>query len=331
MEDPIFQDCLEEAKAQFGDQVQARCLSCHAPTVAFSGDAALQTKVSWEGVTCDFCHSISHVDLRSPENPYRLQIGAAKFGPLKDAFSRAHAVSFSKVHTDPVVCGGCHESRNSSGLLVLSTYSEWQESPYGSDRASCLNCHMSPVKGRLVDPRVQGSPQSPINLHQMPGGHSLDQLNKALAGRVVTQREGDKLHVKVFVRNRGAGHFVPSGSPLRKLTIAVDVYPQTGPRLREERSYQRSVADEKGTLLADEPSVWIRGARVVSDNRLRPNEERTEVFVFDLPRTQMARVQARFSYHYSPLESQDTGKQVFLILPAIAEPESPAAAARHSR
>ena len=144
-------------------------------------------------------------------------------------------------------------------------------------------------------------------------------------------KDGDKLQVKVSLRNRGAGHMVPSGSPLRKLTVSVDVYPQAGPRLTEERSYQRSIADEKGNLLADEPSVWMRGARVVSDNRLRPHEERTETFVFDVPRADRARVQARFSYHYSPLESQDTGKLLFLVLPAIAESGPPATTARRNR
>src|SRR5512140_3475294 len=171
MDDTFFQDCLQEATSRFGEAVSARCLACHSPTVALSGDTALEYKVSWEGVTCDFCHSISHVDLQNAKRPYRLQIGAAKFGPLKNASSPGHAVSFSKVHTDPVVCAGCHDARNEKGLMVVASYSEWLESSYGSDRASCLSCHMRPVKGRVADPKVLRLKDAAVNLHQMPGGH----------------------------------------------------------------------------------------------------------------------------------------------------------------
>jgi len=320
MEDSFFQDCLQEAKSRFGEAVSAGCLACHAPTVAFSGDIALQYKVSWEGVTCDFCHSISQVDLQNVRRPYRLQIGAAKFGPLKNASSPGHAVSFSKVHTDPVVCAGCHDARNENGLMVLASYSEWLDSSFGSDRASCLDCHMRPVKGRVADPKALRLKDAAVNLHQMPGGHAVDQLNKALSARVIPRRDGDQLHVQVFIRNRGAGHMVPTGSPLRKLALSLEVHTGDGQRLIAERVYQRVIVDGKGGALADEPDAWIRGARVASDNRLKPNEERVEDFAFPVQRAQRARVQARFWYHYSPLAGLEGGKVEFLVLPAIVSP-----------
>ncbi len=315
MEDPLFQDCLDDARSRFGESVRTRCLSCHAPTVAFSGDHNLQTKVSWEGVTCDFCHSISRVDLQNSGRPYKLQIGAAKFGPLKDASSPVHAATFSSLHTDPAVCAGCHESRNEKGLLVLSSYSEWVESSFGQDRASCLNCHMAPVKARVVEAKILRTKKETVNLHQMPGGHSVDQLNKALSARLVPRREGDQLHVELIIRNRGAGHMVPTGSPLRKLVVAVEVHTSDGQTQSAERVYERVIADEKGARMTNEPDTWLRGARVVSDNRLKPNEERTESFTFRVPRGQ-TRVQAHFWYHYSPMPSRE-GKVSFLTVPAI--------------
>ncbi len=317
LEDPVFQDCLEDAQRQFGDSVRSRCVSCHAPTVAFSGDSALLYKVSWEGVTCDFCHSIVQVDLRSPDRPYHLQIGAAKFGPLKNAFSPGHAVSFSKIHTDPVVCAGCHDARNGNGLMVLSSYSEWRDSSTAANRASCLSCHMSPVKGQVVDPKVVRLKDAPVNLHQMPGGHSVDQLNKAVSARVAARRNGDQVEVTLVLRNRGAGHMVPTGSPLRKLVVSVDVNASDGRRLTAQRVYQRVIVDSKGAVLSDEPGIWLRGARVASDNRLRPNEERAETLTFPVPRTQTAHIEAHFWYYYSPLGAQEAGKVSFLTLPAI--------------
>ena len=319
LEDTVFQDCLEQAQRQFGNAVQSRCLACHAPTVAFTGDTTLENKVSWEGVTCDFCHSISQVDLRNLERPYRLQVGSAKFGPLKDAFAHGHPVAFSNIHTDAIVCAGCHDARNAGGLMVLSSYSEWQGSSFAADRATCLSCHMTPVKGRVVDPKVLRLKDARVNLHQMPGGHSVDQLNKALWARIAAQKSGAQLEVKVIVRNRGAGHMVPTGSPLRRLVLSVEVYTSLGRRLTAERIYQRVIADEKGALLSDEPSVWIRGARVASDNRLKPNEERTEIFRFDLSGAQATRAQAHFSYLYSPMAAQ-AGRVPFLTLSAVINP-----------
>lgn len=316
-DDTVFQDCLMDARKQFGEAVETRCLGCHAPTVAYSGDREMVTKVSWEGVTCDFCHSISQVELANRERPYRLQIGSTKFGPLQNALSRGHGVSFSRLHTDPVICAGCHDSRNEHGLMVLSTYSEWQESSFATERGSCLNCHMSPVKARVVDPKVLRLKDAPVNLHQMPGGHSVDQLNKALLARVVAHREGNGLAVQVFLRNRGAGHMIPTGSPLRKLVLTVAVDTGVGARLTAEREYRRVIVDAHGAELTDEAGVWLKGARAAADNRLKPHEERVETFAFAVPPGRQARIQAHLSYRYSPMESPETQRVSFLTVPAI--------------
>src|SRR3989337_2349094 len=58
MESPVFQDALDAAVADFGAGVRRTCLNCHSPIAVHTGDLALQQKVSWEGVTCDYCHSI---------------------------------------------------------------------------------------------------------------------------------------------------------------------------------------------------------------------------------------------------------------------------------
>jgi hypothetical protein len=72
------------------------------------------------------------------------------------------------------VCAPCHEYRNSLGFAVLSTYSEWKASPHAKAGKQCQTCHMSRVAGDVVDPKVQRSTLAKINLHQMPGSHSID-------------------------------------------------------------------------------------------------------------------------------------------------------------
>ena len=78
--------------------------------------------------------------------------------------------------------------------------------------------------------------------------------------------------------------------------LSVEVHSGAGAPLTGERTFQRTIQDDAGAVLTDEAGIWMRGARVAADNRLKPNEERIETFKFNVPRRQQARVQARFSY-----------------------------------
>ncbi len=68
MDNRLFQDALEMAEADHGAAGRKLCLGCHAPVAVQSGDPGLVRKVSWEGVTCDFCHSVRDVSMNGP-NP----------------------------------------------------------------------------------------------------------------------------------------------------------------------------------------------------------------------------------------------------------------------
>src|SRR5207249_3000740 len=61
MESRLFQDALEVAEQRFGSGARKTCLKCHSPIAVQVGDLSLRRKVSWEGVTCDFCHSVRDV------------------------------------------------------------------------------------------------------------------------------------------------------------------------------------------------------------------------------------------------------------------------------
>src|SRR3974377_886454 len=63
MESPLFQDALDLTETEFGSSARKICLGCHSPMTAASGDFALQKKVTWEGVSCDYCHSIRDVSM----------------------------------------------------------------------------------------------------------------------------------------------------------------------------------------------------------------------------------------------------------------------------
>jgi len=319
MESRLFQDALEAAENDYGAGIRATCLSCHAPLASASGDMALQQKVSWEGVTCDYCHSIREVGFDAVNPKAKIEFSLVKSGPLKDASSTAHPTLFSAVHTSSRVCAPCHEYRNPLGFPVLTTYSEWQASRFAKEGKTCQSCHMYQVAGDVVDPRIQRSRTARINLHQMPGSRSLEQLTRTLKGRLLTSREGDRLNVSVIVTNQAAGHYVPTGSPQRQIIMEVQASTDGGQNYREERAYRRVVADAAGVPLRQEHQAFAGGAKVLSDTRLAPDETRTEKFVFPVPPGERARVRTTFWYYYSPMARTESGQRItFLTLNALS-------------
>jgi hypothetical protein len=320
MESRLFQDVLAMAEADFGPAGRMVCLGCHSPIAAQIGDVGLARKVSWEGVTCDYCHSIREVSFEGRNPKAVLNFGAVKTGPLSDAVSKAHQTAYSAVHTSSALCATCHEYKNAAGFPVLTTYSEWKASRYWKEGKQCQFCHMSRVEGDVVDPRVARSSTAKINLHQMPGSHSLEQLNKAVKAQLNTTREGGQLRVTVEVENQTAGHYLPTGSPLRQLVMELRADSAAGQHFTEQRIYARTVADQHGTVMMREHFAFLRAAKLVSDTRLAPGEKRSETFLFPIPKGSQTQVKATFWYYYSPLANTESQKRVtFLTLNRLAQ------------
>ncbi len=309
MESRLFQDALALVEDDFGETATRTCLRCHSPLGTELQDYSLKLKVSWEGVTCDYCHSMRSVSMSGPNPVARQEYTLTKSGPIEGATPLAHGVVFSEVHTTSQVCAPCHEYQNSEGLQVLSTYSEWEESRYATENVQCQSCHMGNVEGNVVDPSVIAS-DAALNLHQMPGGHSMEQLNRAVRLSLNTAREADKVSISVVIENAGAGHYVPTGSPMRRMVLEVRANAYRGEDLTETRTYSRVVADASGTPVDFEHRAFVRGAKVVSDTRLAPDEKRTETFTMTAASGVPVQVVAELYYYYSPMATSESEERI---------------------
>jgi hypothetical protein len=307
----LFQDALDNAERALGASVRQNCLGCHSPLAVQAGDLQLDRKVSWEGVTCDYCHSIRDVTLTAGANPKaRLELSNIKSGPLKDVASSAHLTAYSAVHQSSLVCAPCHEHRNSLGYPVLTTFSEWQGSRAAKENKTCQSCHMYQVAGRVAEARLTREPEGKVNLHRMPGSRSVSQLNQTLKTKVFSRRIApDQVEVKVELTNTSAGHSVPTGSPLRQLILEVQLE-AGGSKSVQSRMYTRKVADSAGVPLAAEHTAFLKAAKTISDTRLGPDETRSEEFVFVVPKGLPAEVRANLSYYYSPSERSEARRTV---------------------
>lgn len=307
IEDPIFKASYMEAYFNTAGEAKFNCLRCHAPISLINKDYDLKNEITKEGVSCDFCHSVKKVNLNNKKNPFELEIGEIKRGPLSDVESPAHKTEPSPLFKSSELCAGCHEYTNDKGVIVLGTYSEWKKSPYASEGTQCQDCHMPLIPGKIVKPKIKSSNQKRINLHAISASHSTEQLRKALKVEIKNiNKEKDILEVVVGVTNAGSGHLVPTGIPSRKLILLVELR-TPNEYFVQQRIYQKIVVDESGKEIKKEYNFFLKAARVSFDNRLRPRETRAERFAFAMPKNKKITISARIEYLYkakvlSPIE-----------------------------
>ncbi len=305
MEDPVFLDAYRETDRGEGANVARICLGCHAPSVEMTGDYALELKVTWEGVSCDICHGITSVEMTEQGPQLSFDLGSTKRGPIRDAAPLGHEVAYSELHTSSLICAPCHEYKNAEGTTIMSTYSEWQKSAAAKDGKSCQDCHMYRAQADVVDPRVMRAPDAQVNVHEVPGGHSITQLNKALTANMKPIRTDAELLLDVQLKNAGAGHSVPTGMPSRRVILEIKIRTNDGKTFEERRSYGQTFADASGAPIKRDSGFFTRGVKLSSDNRFASNEQRVETFRFPIPRQVTAFVNLRLHYEHSPTGTEE--------------------------
>jgi Cytochrome c554 and c-prime len=298
--DPIFALSYSKAYLETGGKAQEVCVPCHAPGATLSKDPDREAALD-DGITCDFCHSVVSVDLDSPGHALRAVMDGVKRGPLADAVSPAHQVAKSELHESAEFCAGCHEYANPNGVKVFSTYSEWQASPQAKEGKVCQDCHMPMTAGQTVKPEL-GIYREEINLHDISGGHSSEQVRKAASIHILRLARGEPQTalVQVEVANVGSGHAIPTGLPTRKLVLEVVLFVGKREARRFERVYQKVLLDAHGAPISNDHQTIIGAHALGTDNRLRPGERRLEEFTTVVPPHGVLRAEASLRYVYEP-------------------------------
>jgi hypothetical protein len=297
LSDPIFDTAFMQAVKENGDKARRLCLRCHAPMTMFNEDYHLEQGVSREGVSCDFCHTVTEVHLDGRDRPFTIEPGLVKRGDIQQASSPAHEVAYSELHQSSQFCGGCHNYVNEAGAAIMTTYTEWKDGPYPAEGVQCQNCHMRLSSGKVVDERIQKSSDQ-IHLHSLI--HDTDQLRSALTVQIVkAERLEDSLRIEIAVENVGSGHMVPTGMPTREVQLSVSVETKGRTQTRQRR-YRKVVADEAARPLESDYKALLQGVKVLNDTRIAPRERRIESFRFSVPTSGQVKLMAQLCYLYSP-------------------------------
>jgi Secretion system C-terminal sorting domain/Cytochrome c554 and c-prime len=219
------------------------CADCHAPAAAQwnPGDTDLNdvlwlAEVDTNGVFCDFCHKISHVEvnyergingsitLKRPSAELKKDIN---FGSLDDVTTFWMGATYNPVHSKSDLCSSCHQYANDLGIVVDDTYDSWRESIYAEAGIQCQDCHMKPfsdstfVSGIGIVDAVKRDPQRLYNHYFRKYGTS-DSAETA-SMQVDQLLSGDTLSVSVNITNEKAGHNLPTGVSLRNIILVLKI------------------------------------------------------------------------------------------------------------
>ena len=214
------------------DGSQQICLNCHTPLEdqqanlvrgfrdrekfrpILEPNPGFDTRLQEEGVTCAVCH--------------------VRDGKIVGPYGSDRAPH--AVQADPSMTSGsgpcerCHVVPGDRWDMFYrvppcGTVAEIEESGRESD---CVGCHMAAV----VRPAARGASARPGRRHLIMGGHFPEQVKRALEVRF--ERRGERRYA-FFIRNRGAHHYVPTGTPDRHLTVELRLLDTQG-RVLEETS-----------------------------------------------------------------------------------------------
>lgn len=262
--------------ARRGTADPAACSRCHAPLAA-SVPAA--DPIATEGVACDACHAVRDVtiDDRSASMELRLEDNV-KYASLCDAEDHYfHRMGCSDLHASARFCAGCHHlvrEVDGTALSIYSEFSEWQDGPYAAEGVDCQFCHMPVDRGTVAT----GSGERDGVSHHGFLGVDGDLRRRAIDVRVRARGSGEVVEVEVDVRNRRAGHRIPSGVPGRRLRIRAIARGDDGVELgRAQRDIGRVLVDADGREVQHHDAI-----RELRDDRIAPRETRTFSFAMSV-------------------------------------------------
>lgn len=259
---PLYRKMREQAR-----DLGAGCDDCHAPLAKRlpAGDLAIS-----EGVTCEVCHNIKAVAVRNTGAGFELQLDRVKYGPLCDAKDHYfHRMGCSPLHGEATLCAGCHlyyrPLPGGGELPVFTEYAEWNEGPYQA--RECQSCHMP---GSRVEVADGAGVRDGVGHHGWLGDRK-DLRQRALAASAVVTAVGGGLRIDARVENVGAGHAVPTGLPERRIIVRATALAAGGVKhAAAEHAFGRFLVDAAG-----KPAPFYAATRVLSDDRIPPNQARS--------------------------------------------------------
>jgi hypothetical protein len=284
---PAFRASLDAYLNSAAGKDKALCFRCHAPHVRefpdhvqLFIDQAKAGDPSLDGVGCAQCHLIKQVDrAKHPPEP-KYELGSKTlYGPYKDFVQNlAHQSMELSLFRKSDLCLNCHQSVPSASNLGKANdlLGNWDQSQAVKSGQECQSCHMP----EQVAESANGEKKRKVANHTFPG--RIGKLRQEAAKlEAQTKIEGEKTTVTVKVQSL-VPHNLPTTHPAwARVVLDLEV---KGKNLKtvfsDKRVYGRTYADAKGQKTVFD----FEATKVLEDTVLKPEETRTETFVFPTPK-----------------------------------------------
>ena len=253
------------------------CLNCHIPLQnqqeyivggLINGDFSnpvltpnpdFNRELQHESITCAACH------IRDGS-----VIGTQGFADV------THATTIDTEFLSEELCMSCHNVAEQVTAVLVCTFEtgdEWMNNWAREEGQNCISCHMPVVEREVLtgSGKIRKSHQHYFAGSGIPKfeGHEA----KALEALVISTSElpaqyvvSNSIDFELKLKNEFAGHTVPTGDPERFYLIDFTLTNQQGDTVKLK---QYRIGEEW---------VWYPEAKKISDNNLKPKEERAYSF-----------------------------------------------------
>jgi len=182
------------------------CSSCHAPDYAIRNplNTDLNNVNESMGVSCLFCHFVGRIDVYRDGKFPGVQSIRLKSTSQTKKDGDGCLIPRSSLLKKSIICASCHYGKYHD-TLVYPSYDEWSKS---GSKKTCQECHF---KGKG---------------HQLKIDKSF--LSQSIDLKINTRLNRKHLIVESAILNTGAGHFYPTGHPIRNMILTIQVWDQDG-------------------------------------------------------------------------------------------------------
>ncbi len=204
-----------------------KCATCHAPDYAIEDplNTNLNKAEDSLGVSCLFCHFAKTIDVHRNGHFPGVQSIRLKSPDRLRKNNNGCLIPKSSLVKSSIICGACHYGKFHD-TVVFSSYDEWSKRQSGN---KCQECHFIGKNHQL-------------NIDK-------DFLSKAVDLKVETWSEKEDVFVKAEVTNIGAGHYYPTGHPIRNVLLIIEVNGTKGQPLK---LIEGDIIPEYGGVLSPE-------------------------------------------------------------------------------
>jgi hypothetical protein len=288
LKDPLFNGMYQWGIEDSKGKLKSKCIVCHSPMSNVFKNSSMEEIFNRDGITCQFCHGTTHINGYQSARNMQINLDTI-YNYQPEPENPEHPVAHREFFNKSEICLPCHAiMKNPKDLDVCTTGLEWQAF-YAKTGKSCQDCHM---------PKLNGSPS-----HLFAGTHR----NHLLVNSVEMDLDYDEetKNIKVSLTNGGAGHAIPTGTPLRMVMLKVTAYDSIGSVVWQ--NWQKNpIKEDKGALfmkiMADKqgnsPVPPWRATQTVFERRLMPGEP--TVISYKLEEEGIYDIEANLLYRFAP-------------------------------